>query len=333
MKGRKDDDEGLETNREAAQTLRDLEKERKPEGEWLAVVNPNAGRRKGEKDWPEIAALLTKKALPFRAVFTRHRGHATTLCRQYLQKGFRNFLIVGGDGTLNEAIHGILSTDKALAEETFIAMIPLGTGNDWCRYHQIPLDYAGAVEVLARGRTMLQDAGLIRMGEVQRHFLNMAGMGYDGLVALKTNAQKEKGGGGPLSYLFNLLASLFTYKMVDARIRLDDREFNVRLFSLSVGICKYNGGGMMQAPNALPDDGLLDLTIIRRLSKWAVIRNVPRLFDGSFTRLPMVFTGQGKEVEIEAEGLLIEADGESVGQSPCRIHILPAAIAVVSGIA
>lgn len=295
------------------------------------MVNPNAGRRKGEKDWPQIAALLTKKDLPFRAVFTHHRGHASVLCSQYLHKGFRNFLIIGGDGTLNEAVHGILSTDASLAKEVYIAMIPLGTGNDWCRHHQIPDDYAKAVEVLARGHTMLQDAGLIRMGKVHRHFLNMAGMGYDGLVAQKTNAQKEKGGGGPLSYLFNLLASLFTYKMVDARVRLDEYRFNVRLFSLSVGICKYNGGGMMQAPNALPDDGLLDLTIIRRLSKWAVIRNVHRLFDGSFTRLPMVFTGQGKVVEIEAEGLLIEADGESVGTTPCLIQILPAAINVVTG--
>ena len=142
-----------------------------------------------------------------------------------------------------------------------------------------------------------------------RYFINMAGLGYDGLVAKKTNEQKDQGKGGPMSYMLNLLSSLFSYKLMDASISLDNENIETRLFSLSVGICKYNGGGMMQAPDARPDDGLLDLTVIKKLSKLAVLRNVPKLFDGSFTHLPMVFTGQGKKVDIKADGLLIEADG------------------------
>lgn len=300
-------------------------------GEWLVLVNPNAGRRKGEKDWTEISQLLVQAGIPFRALFTHHRDHASRLSAEYLRKGFRKFIVVGGDGTLNEVVDGLLGQSEIDPLHSCIGMIPVGTGNDWCRYHGIPLDYRGAVEVLKNGRCMRHDAGRIKLTGGVRYFINMAGLGYDGLVAKKTNEQKDQGKGGPLSYMFNLVASLFSYKLMDARISLDGELINTRLFSLSVGICRYNGGGMMQAPNALPDDGLLDLTVIKRLSKLAVIRNVPKLFDGSFTRLPMVFTGQGKNIDIQAKGLLIEADGESVGETPCTIGIVPLALNVISG--
>jgi len=300
-------------------------------GEWLAIVNPNAGRRKAEKDWAEISGRLVAAGIPFHAVFTHHRDHATRLSAEYLRKGFHKFIVVGGDGTLNEVVNGLLMQDAVEPLRTCLGMIPVGTGNDWSRYHEVPTDYAGAVNVLSKGRCMLHDIGKLRMNGSERYFINMAGMGYDGLVAQKTNEQKDKGRGGPLSYMVNLLLSLFSYKMVPARIILDGKEISTRLFSLSVGVCKYNGGGMMQAPLALPDDGLLDLTVIRKLSKFAVLRNVPKLFDGSFTRLPMVFTDQGDNISIEAEGLLIEADGESVGQTPCSIGILPRALHVITG--
>lgn len=301
-------------------------------GEWLVVVNPNAGLRKAEKDWPKIAELLNDQKLRFRTVFTHHRGHAIQLTHQFLRSGFRKFIVVGGDGTLNELVNGIFTQDDVDPKETITAIIPVGTGNDWCRYHKIPDEYEEAVRVILRAEFMVQDVGLLKMREGERYFINMAGMGYDGLVAKKTNEQKDKGRGGPLSYMVNLVASLFSYKMVDATVVLDGQESSGRLFSLSVGICKYNGGGMMQAPDALPDDGLLDLTIIQRLSKLAVIRNVPKLFDGSFTRLPMVFTGQGKEIEIKVDGLFIETDGESVGKTPCTISILPQAVRLITGL-
>ncbi|MBE0641126.1 MAG: diacylglycerol kinase family lipid kinase [Bacteroidales bacterium] len=300
-------------------------------GEWLVLVNPNAGRRKGEKDWAEISQLLVQAGIPFRAVFTHHRDHASRLSTEYLRKGFRKFIVVGGDGTLNEVVNGLLNQQEVDPLRTCIGMVPVGTGNDWCRFHKIPLDYQGAVDVLKNGRCMLHDVGRISMSAVDRFFINMAGLGYDGLVAQKTNEQKDQGKGGPFSYMFNLIASLFSYRLIDARISLDGEHINTRLFSLSVGICRYNGGGMMQAPHALPDDGLLDLTVIKKLSKLSVIRNVPKLFDGSFTRLPMVFTGQGKNIDIQALGLLIEADGESVGETPCSIGILAEAINVISG--
>lgn len=301
-------------------------------GEWLVLVNPNAGRKKAQKDWPEIAALLTEAGIPFRSILTHHRDHAIHLSEKYIGKGYRKFIVVGGDGTLNEVINGVLSQKTVPSTSIFIGMIPVGTGNDWCRYHQIPEKYEEAVRVLQNGHCILHDVAKMDLHGQLRYFINMAGMGYDGLVAKKTNEQKDKGKGGPLTYMINLLASLFSYKMVDAKITLDGQQINTRLFSMSIGICKFNGGGMMQAPNALPDDGLLDLTIIKKLSKLAVIRNVPRLFNGSFTQLPMVFTGQGKEITIKAEKLLIETDGESIGYTPCSIRILASAVNTISGL-
>ncbi len=308
-----------------------------PEGEWLVIVNPNAGRRKGERDWTKISSLLNEYGLTFRAIFTHHRHHAIRLISDFIRKGFRKFIIVGGDGTLNEAVNGVMDQDICPSEEVLLALIPVGTGNDWGRYHQIPFDYEGAVKTILQGNTLLQDAGHVRYmteGNIrERYFLNMAGMGYDALVAEKTNRQKDQGKGGPLSYLLNIFFSLFRYQHIKARIRLDDKATDAEVFSMNVGICRYNGGGMMQAPFANPQDGLLDLTIIKKLSKYMVIKNVTRLFDGSFTRLPMVFTGQGTNIEVISDhSLLLETDGESMGHTPCHFTIFPASLRVITGL-
>lgn len=308
-----------------------------PEGEWLVIVNPNAGRNKGEKDWSAISALLNAKAIPFRAIFTRHRLHAIRLIADFIRKGFRKFIIVGGDGTLNEAVNGVMMQTSCPSTDVLLSMVPVGTGNDWCRTHLIPNNYAEAVDLILMGNTYLQDVGHVwymDQGNIrERYFINMAGLGYDALVAEKTNRQKDLGKGGPLSYLINIFTSLFYYKHLSARIRLDKKVIDAQVFSMNVGICNYNGGGMMQAPFASPNDGFLDLTLIKKLSKLSVIRHVTKLFDGSFTRLPMVFTGQGVDIEVITEKpMLLETDGESMGNTPCHFSIFSGSIRVITGL-
>jgi len=161
--------------------------------------------------------------------------------------------------------------------------------------------------------------------------MNVAGMGYDALVAKKTNLLKEKGLGGPLAYFYFVFASLFQYKFIDAVIRVDEETaYDGGVFSMNVGICKYNGGGMKQVPHAIPDDGLLDVTLIKKASKMYVIRNASKLYDGSHINLKPVQTFRGKSVEISSPGkIYLEADGESLGHSPLRFEILPQTLKVI----
>ncbi len=304
---------------------------------WLMIVNPNAGVKKGFKDWPKILELLKEEGVDFEYRLTENRGHAIQIASEVVAGGSRNICVVGGDGTLNEVLNGIRTSKDVATSEITLGMIPVGTGNDWCRMFNIPFDYVKAIHLLKQKKTFMQDAGKVtyfhNADPMVRYFMNVAGMGYDALVAKKTNILKEKGIGGSLTYMYFVFASLFQYKFMDAVIEVDDKiVFKGEVFSMNVGICKYNGGGMMQVPFAIPDDGLLDVTLIKKTSKWMVVRYARKLFDGSLVDLPIVATFKGEHIRIRSTGkLYLETDGESLGHTPFVFEILPRCIKIVTG--
>lgn len=305
-------------------------------GQWFVIVNPNAGRRKGEKDWLEIAALLNEAGIQFTNVFTEHPNHAVKLARKYIENGYRKIIVVGGDGTLNEVLNGVYTQKKYPPETITLAMISVGTGNDWGRSFSIPSGYKEAIEVIRNEKTRLQDVGRVfyrqKELEKQRHFINMAGIGFDAMVAKRTNKVKERGKSGPFSYIISLFTSLLTYNPVVCKVVIDSHTINPDVFSMSVAICRFNGGGMMQAPEAIPDDGLFDITIITRVSRLLVIRSVKKLYDGSFLSMKQVKTFRAKTVEIESNPpLYLETDGESLGHTPMKFDVIPLGIRVVVG--
>lgn len=301
--------------------------------DWLVVVNPNAGRRKGEKDWGRIAELLEDANISFVSVFTQRKYQAIQLTRRHIENDYRKIIVVGGDGTLNEVINGVYQQRKYNPTNIEVGIIPVGTGNDWCRMYGISGDYKEAITIIAEGNTFIQDAALVHYfdGEMpnSRYLINMAGMGYDALVASKTNKRKERGKGGPLSYLYYLFSSLFKWDAIGTQIKVDNEVINARIFSINVGINRYNGNGLKQLPFAEPNDGLVDVTVIRNVGKMLVIRSVKKLFDGTFVTLPQVSTHKGRKITIESKNrsrLILEADGESLGHSPFSFEIIPKAL-------
>ncbi len=304
--------------------------------EWFVIVNPNAGRRKGEKDWLEIARLLTEAGLSFTSVFTDAPNHAVKLSKKYIEAGFRKIIVVGGDGTLNEVINGIFCQKRFAPDEITIAMIPVGTGNDWGRSFNILPGYKQAIDIIARGRTFRQDIGKVTYTTDEknhdRYFINMAGIGFDAIVAKKTNKQKREGKSGPFSYVINLFTSLLVFKSVVTNLIIDGKPVNEDIFSMSVAICQFNGGGMKQAPEAIADDGLFDITLITRVSRMTVIRNVTKLYDGSYVKLQQVKQFRGQVVKIESDPpLYLETDGESLGHTPMTFEIMPRCVTIVTG--
>lgn len=305
---------------------------------WLVVVNPKAGAGKCEKDWPAIRELLVKEGFSFITVMTEHPFHAIEITRNLVnENGFKKIIAVGGDGTLNEVVNGIFQQSRFPTTDITLGMITVGTGNDWGRMYKFPLNYEKAVRILRNERTFLQDVGKVKYRfeteDKSRYFINMAGMGYDALVAKKTNLMKAKGKGGPIAYLFNLVTGLFQYENVQLSIIVDGQEVvNDKVFSMSIGICRYNGGGMMQLPNAIPDDGQFDVTVIRQTSKLKVIRNIKNLYDGSFIKLPEVDTFRGKQISITSNprhAIFLETDGESLGVSPLDFNIVHRAVKLI----
>ena len=124
---------------------------------WLMIVNPNAGVKKGTKDWPKILRLLRDEEVDFDFELTTCRGHAIQIASDAIVNGCRNICVVGGDGTLNEVLNGIMSQQEAATTDITLGMIPVGTGNDWCRMFNIPFDYLKAIHLLKQKKTFLQD--------------------------------------------------------------------------------------------------------------------------------------------------------------------------------
>jgi len=155
--------------------------------------------------------------------------------------------------------NGIMRENEEIIKESCVAVIPVGNGNDWCRTYQIPFDYASAIQVLKKENCISQDLVQVRFMEEgkrkSRYIINMAGIGYDAVVCQKVTQQKEKGKSGQTRYLVNLFSSLMSYKSMSASVEIDGKKTEGELFTMNVGVCQYNGGGMRQLPKAIPDDG------------------------------------------------------------------------------
>lgn len=305
---------------------------------WYIIVNPRAGGNKTKEDWPKIESILKEQGFKFEVVITEYMLHATLLAREAIVKrGFRKIISVGGDGTLNEIVNGIFTQNQVKVLDITLGVITVGTGNDWGRMYNLPSSYSEQIKILKKGSTYKHDIGKVsylQHGENKDHyFINIAGIGYDALVAKKTNIAKQKGATGVLTYLVSLVTGLFQYNFNNIVIERDGVElFSGKVFSVSIGICKYNGGGIMQLPNAISNDGLFDVTIIRKVSKFKVIRNITRLYNGTFTKIKEVEMHTGKHFTLKGipeESVFLETDGESLGNSPLTFSILERSINII----
>ncbi len=312
--------------------------ENKIDNKYLVVVNLHAGSKKCKRDWPEIKKHLIKAGFDMQIVFTEYQNHALQLAKGLIEEeGFKKIIVVGGDGTLNEVVNSVFKQNRFRTMEIQIGLITVGTGNDWGRMYEIPESYEDQVKILKEERFILQDIGVVKYRhaneEDNRYFANIAGMGYDALVAKKTNLMKQKGRGGAIVYLLNLLSGLFQYKNVQLEIEADGKQvFSGKVFTMSIGICKYNGAGMMQLPFAVPDDGLFDVTVIRKTTKLRVVKNIKNLYDGSFISMPEVETFTGQKFTIRStpsDKLFLETDGESLGHSPLDFEVIPRAAKMI----
>ncbi len=304
---------------------------------WYVIVNPNAGKKRGIKDWDLISGLLKKHGISFSRDFTKAKHHAIDLAVKAIEAGSRKILVVGGDGTMNEVVNGAFRQKKVATTDITLGMITVGTGNDWGRMFNIPLDYESAIRVIKDENTFLQDAGIIKFYSgtdmKKRYFINIAGLGFDALVTQRSNRYKERGLSSKTLYLWTLLRSLISYRHTNTSIEIDGKKIQNDTFTISLGIGKYSGGGMMQTPGAIADDGLFELTLIKRMRKGEIIRSLKRLYNGTILDHPKVEGYTGKKVKIDSDPLIhVEADGESLGHSPIVFDILPRSIQVIQGI-
>ena len=303
---------------------------------WLVVVNPKASVGKSEKDWPMIKQILINEGIDFDDVLTEYPRHAIEIVRNAIvEKGYRKFISVGGDGTNNEIINGIFTQEVVPTTDITLACIPIGTGNDWCRTFDIPLDYDKVVKIIKENHRFVHDIGKLTYyndGDPKtRFFLNAAGSGVNENICRSTNRMKQEGKKGTIRYLLSTVKCLLKYHYVHVKIDIDDKTvIKDDVLSLSIGNCKYIGGGMKMMRDAIPNDGLFAITTVRKVSFLKFAMNIKNIYDGTFIdKLDEVSTFTGKKVHVVSDpphSLNVETEGETLTNSPFDFEIIPLAI-------
>ena len=307
---------------------------------WVFILNPVAGAGRLQKSWPAMRETLLAAGVTFEEHWTEAPGAASRLAQEAIQAGHRHLVGVGGDGTNNEIINGIYGQQVAPATEITYALLPFGTGNDWVRTHGIPHDLTKWIHMLKASRSILHDLGWVdyysgdSLGEPQklrRYFANVAGLGYDAHIVQVAEgyrfSQRNK-----LLYLWLVLRELWGFQPPKLALAFNGEKIVQHFYTINIGICKYSGGGMQLVSHANPKSGSLALTLIRNFPKWRVIVDTPKLFTGRLEKHRYTRMAHTDGLEVRAAGeeaLMVEADGELLGQGPLKFGVLSAAVRVV----
>ena len=287
-----------------------------------ASANGGTGRR-----WPELANRAAHLGLEGETLFSERPGHLTELARSAVDGGAALVVAVGGDGTLNEVVNGIAGRDVDLAT------IPLGTGMDFVRTYGIPTRFDDAVRVAADGATRTIDAGRVTYrtwagASAERFFGNVGSVGMSGAVAQRANGM-SKALGGKATFFYALTRVFLEWENTDVTVRFDGGERRGRMHDVIVANGVWHGGGMMLAPDAVPDDGAFDVVLIGDVSKVDFLTTAPKIYKGRHVHHPKVEVLRTRRVDVDAPvALPIELDGEQVGTTPAAFEVAPAALRV-----
>jgi len=304
--------------------------------DWKVIISSKSGGGKAAQIWSKVAESLVKKGVSFSEAFTEYQSHAVEIAKQALKEGYRKILAVGGDGAIHEILNGIMQQQEVPSSDITLAIVPVGSGNDWARFHKIPSDVSKAAEVIANGKTCTQD--IVKVESIKGgnprtgYMLNIGGLGFDAQVCHLFEEAKKKGKCGDSQYLKCLIKGFLWYKCPFFKIKVDDKPFfEGKALSVAIGNGKYCGGGMMQTPAAIIDDGLIDITVIKQLWKPKFIFEVKRLYDGTIYDLKETLAAKGRKIVLESSpASFVEADGESVGTTPVTLSIIPGALKVIT---
>ena len=273
-------------------------------GKWFVIVNPVAGSGRGLDHFPQISKHLRDAHILCEPVFTEHKFHATELTVTAVREGYRRIIVVGGDGTLHEVVNGLFIQQEVCPDEVLVAVVAVGTGNDWVRTFGISNRYQDAVKAISEGYSFLQDVGVVSYEEAHyrqsRYMANVAGAGFDAHVVRKLSHLKKKGHRSRWRYTWCLVKNFFRYKSTGVKVWVDDRLV-------------YN-----------------NLLLFRPVHFWHLLFRFHYLFNGGIYRIRHILQERGSRIRIESSPeVSVEIDGEPLGHTPLEFSILHRAIRIV----
>lgn len=267
------------------------------------IVNPASGKGYAKKLIPVISKICIQENVNYIIESTKYPGHATEIAQSYsLEKDIRLYA-VGGDGTLNEVLNGMIYSSCSLA------VIPAGSGNDFIKTVYSPIKVDKLIVALINGETKLINIGKIN----NKHFINISSVGIDAEIAYNAKIFKRN----PLipsklSYLFSIFTTLIKYSSYNIEIHIDNIYIKDKILLVAIGNGRYYGGGMKVLPNANPFDNDFDICVVKNMSKLNILKLFPVLIKGNHETLKdYVMFYKGSKIQIYSkENMKINIDGE-----------------------
>jgi len=298
------------------------------------IVNPTSGRGAGASAKPVIEQLLNKNGLDFDIVLTKHPWHAADLAEQAVSDGYDVVVAVGGDGTSNEVLNGLMRAKKAKGKTAPMSILSVGRGNDFAYGMNIPKGLEAGCQVLAQGYRHLVDIGFVTGGLYPqgRYFGNGVGIGFDAVVGFV--AAKMKHLSGFPSYIVAALETIFLYYKAPL-VQIDFNGKTITQLSLMVSIMNGRrlGGGFFTAPRAEVDDGLFDLCIAGQVSRPRIFPLILLFMKGTQETHSAIQMERTQRITVTAlKGVIpAHADGETLcveGQK-LALEIIPKEIEII----
>jgi len=302
---------------------------------YYIIVNPTSGHGLGGKSIQHIKSSLSEYGLDFTLVQTERMWHAADLAAGAARDGYDVIVCASGDGTVNQAINGIMRARKDGHNKSAFAVLGIGTGNDFAGGTGIPTNLNDGLKALKKNKRKNIDIGLVKGGDYPegRYFGNGIGVGFD--AAVGNEAVKVRWTRGLLAYLIGVIKTVFLYyNPAQVEIILDGKE-TIHQVSLMISVMngRRMGGGFQMAPESLPDDGLFDLCIAETASKGRILQMIPYFIKGTQAALPEIQMKRAKTVSIKSldRTFPAHADGEFIclDGSHLTLELLPKELEIV----
>ncbi|NWF64223.1 MAG: diacylglycerol kinase family lipid kinase [Chloroflexi bacterium] len=302
---------------------------------YFVIVNPTSGRGLGKKSIPQIEAFLKEHRFDFKLARTEGVWHAAELAERAARDGYDVIVCASGDGTVNEALNGLMRAKKAGHGSAAFTVLGIGTGNDFAGGTGIPTNLDEGLQALKANKRKRIDLGVVKGGDYPdgRYFGNGIGVGFD--AAVGNEAIKVRWTRGLLAYLIGVIKTVFLYyNPAQVEIVLDDKEIiHLRSLMISVMNGRRMGGGFQMAPESRPDDGLFDLCIAETASKGRILQMIPHFIKGTQKTLPEIQMKRAKKVSITSldRTFPAHADGEFIclEGKHLTLEILPQEIEII----
>ena len=282
------------------------------------LTNPTSGKGKGRRTAAIALPRLKEAGFEVTELVGRDANDALDLARTAVADGVESLVVCGGDGMVHLAVQAVAGTG------TNLGIIPAGTGNDVARYFSIPRNNPQAAADIVVG-SRVRSVDLARAGAT--YFVTVMAAGFDSKVNERANAMAWPR--GQMRYNLATLAELRVFQPLPYTLVLDGEEHRLDAMLVAVGNGSSFGGGLRITEGAKLDDGLLDVVVIRPMSKHRLVASYPRLFTGTITEIPEYEHHLVKEVTVAAPGIVAYADGERIGSLPLTVEVAPAALRVL----